>query len=230
MIGKSWGQGAQHSQALHSLFMHIPGLKLVAPSNARDAKGCLLAAIKDDNPVIVMEHRLLYGTSCGVPEEPYETKQQCQIRRKGDDITIVAISSMVPQALKAADLLSERGVQAQIVDPVWLSPLDIGTIRHLVKHTKNLLVVDNAWLRCGASAEIIAGVAETLDIRDHVRFGRMGFANTSCPTTPSLEESFYPSAQSIAARAWAMARPSHAPWAFQAPVKLDHEAEFQGPF
>src|SRR3546814_1165386 len=95
MIGKSWGQGAQHSQALYSMFMHVPGLKVVAPSNAHDAKGCMIAAIRDDNPVIFVEHRLLYPTTAAVPEEPYTVAfGRARICAKGDDITIVGISNM----------------------------------------------------------------------------------------------------------------------------------------
>lgn len=228
MVGRSWGQGAQHSQALHSLFMHIPGLKVVAPSNAYDAKGCLLAAIRDDNPVIVMEHRLLYGTTSEVPEAPYSIPPRCRVHAKGDDITIVAISSMVPEALKAAELLAKYDISAQVVDPVWLSPLDISSILNLACYTRHLLIVDNGWLACGASAEIMAGVAERLPDRRHVMMRRIGFAPTPCPTTPSLEAEFYPNAAKIFAEAWRMLR--HTPVPDVESTKLDHDAAFSGPF
>ncbi len=108
MIGKSWGQGAQHSQGLHAMFMHVPGLKVVAPSNAYDAKGCLIHAIRDDNPVIFVEHRLLYYTDAYVPEEEFEVPfGRARLCTQGDDITIVGISNMLVEALRAAELLAD---------------------------------------------------------------------------------------------------------------------------
>src|SRR2546423_147534 len=108
MIGKSWGQGAQHSQGLHAMFMHVPGLKVVAPSNAHDAKGCLIAAIRDDNPVMFVEHRLLYFTDAFVPEEMFEVPfGQARVCTQGDDITIVGISNMLVECLRAHELLAD---------------------------------------------------------------------------------------------------------------------------
>jgi pyruvate dehydrogenase E1 component beta subunit len=103
MIGKSWGQGAQHSQGLYSMFMHVPGLKVVAPSNAYDAKGCMIAAIRDNNPVIFVEHRLLYPTQAPVPEEPYCVEfGRARVMRHGEDLTIVGISNMAVECLRAS--------------------------------------------------------------------------------------------------------------------------------
>src|SRR5438270_6106013 len=108
MIGKSWGQGAQHSQGLHAMFMHVPGLKVVAPSNAHDAKGCMITAIRDDNPVIFVEHRLLYPTQAFVPEEPFTVPPgQARICTHGDDVTVVGVSNMVMECLRAQELLAE---------------------------------------------------------------------------------------------------------------------------
>ena len=120
MIGKSWGQG-QHSQGLHALFMHIPGLKVVAPSNAHDAKGCMLQAIKDNNPVIFVEHRLLYSTEAFLPEEPfYVPFGKARRLTEGNDLTVVAISNMVQESLRAQELLSEIGVSVEVIDPsLW---------------------------------------------------------------------------------------------------------------
>src|SRR5437588_9630882 len=129
MIGKSWGQGAQHSQGLYAMFMHVPGLKVVAPSNAHDAKGCLIAAIRDDNPVIFVEHRLLYYTDAFVPEELYEVPfGKARVCTEGDDITIVGISNMLVEALRAHELLNDVGIQAEVIDPISLVPLDMDTI------------------------------------------------------------------------------------------------------
>src|ERR1700756_5037403 len=121
MIGKSWGQGAQHSQGLHALFMHIPGLKVVAPSNAYDAKGCLIHAIRDDNPVIFVEHRLLYFTDAFVPEEPFEVPfGKARVCTRGDDITVVGISNMLVECLRAHELLVDAGIHAEVIDPISL--------------------------------------------------------------------------------------------------------------
>jgi len=202
IIGKSWGQGAQHSQGLHSMFMHVPGLTVAAPGNAHDAKGCMIAAIRDDNPVIFVEHRLLYGTEAIVPEEPFVAEiGKGRLVAPGNDITLVGISSMVMECLRARELLAEIGISAAVVDPVWLTPLDMETIGASADHTERVLVVDNAWTSCGASAEIVARLAEG----DRVpRLARIGFAPTTCPTTPWLEEHFYPNPATIAAKASAM--------------------------
>jgi pyruvate dehydrogenase E1 component beta subunit len=201
MIGRSWGQGAQHSQALHSLFMHIPGLKVVAPSNAHDAKGCMIAAIRDDNPVIFMEHRLLCNAEAYVSEESFQSPVgKGRIVREGQDITIVAISHMVTEALRAAKHLEKLGIKAEVIDPIWLRPFDLDLVYQSVQKTKNLLVVDNGWLNCGASSEILTQVFERAqeDNQAHIlRMSRMGFADTTCPTTRCLEDHFYPNSVTI---------------------------------
>jgi pyruvate/2-oxoglutarate/acetoin dehydrogenase E1 component/TPP-dependent pyruvate/acetoin dehydrogenase alpha subunit len=208
MIGRSWGQGAQHSQALHALFMHIPGLKVVAPSNAYDAKGCLIASIRDDNPVIFVEHRLLYGIESYVPEDEYVSPiGKARVIKSGSDITIVAISHMVIEALRAQKHLEKLEIAAEIIDPVWLRPLDINTIVKSVKKTGRLLVVDNAWLNCGASSEIITQVIEALPDGINgkpIAIIRMGFADVTCPTVRSLENLFYPNGCTIVAKAYSL--------------------------
>lgn len=230
MIGKSWGQGAQHSQGLHSLLMHIPGLKVVAPSNAYDAKGLLTAAIRDNNPVIFVEHRLLYFTDAYVPEESYTVPfGQARTVREGGDITIVGVSNMLVECLRAQELLSEEGISAEVIDPVSLVPLDIETITASAARTGRLLVVDNAWTNCGASAEIIAGVMERTD--QPIMARRMGYAPTTCPTTPVLEDAFYPNPVTIAEKANAMVRPHAADWRPDPErAKLAYQAKFRGPF
>jgi acetoin:2,6-dichlorophenolindophenol oxidoreductase subunit beta len=230
MIGKSWGQGAQHSQGLHALFMHIPGLKVVAPSNAHDAKGCLIAAIRDDNPVIFVEHRLLYFTDAYVPEAPYALELgQARLRTRGNDITIVGVSNMLVECLRANELLAEASVSAEVIDPVSLVPLDIETIRASVRRTGRLLVVDNAWTLCGASAEIAAGVVEG-DLGRAILVRRMGYAPTPCPTTPALEAAFYPNPVTIAETAYRMVRPGGTWKPDPARAKLAYQAKFRGPF
>jgi len=230
MIGKSWGQGAQHSQGLHSLLAHIPGLKIVTPSNAYDAKASMIAAIRDDNPVIVVEHRLLYGLEAPVPFEITPTRfGQARVCRSGGDITLVAVSNMVMECLRAAELLEEVGIDATVIDPITVSPLDSHTIIQSAETTGRLLAVDNAWTMCGISAEILARVAE--EARSPVRVARMGFAPTTCPTTPALEQAFYPNPATIAAKAYAMVRPDAAPWQpTAAKASLAYQTAFQGPF
>lgn len=231
MIGKSWGQGAQHSQGLHSLFMHIPGLKVVAPSNAHDAKGCMIAAIRDDNPVVFMEHRLLYPLEAYVPEASFAVEfGKARVVTQGDDITIVGISNMVPEALRARELLADQGIAAEVIDPISLMPLDTDTIIASARRTKRLLVVDNGWLACGASAEIIAQVAEKAGDAG-ITMKRMGFAPTTCPTSPPLEHLFYPNPATIAAAAHAMVKPAAAAWTPDPErAKLAYQTQFRGPF
>ncbi len=229
IIGRSWGQGAQHSQALHSFFMHVPGLKVVAPSTPHDAKGCLAASIRDNNPVIFMEHRMLYQNSGIVPEEPFTVPfGQARTLTKGDDVTIVAISHMVVEALRAKHLLDEVGIAAEVIDPVSLAPLDMATISASVARTGRVLVVDNGWTMCGASGEILAQLMELLPARREFRAARMGYAPTPCPTTKPLESLFYPTATTIAERAYALVKGGR-DWRPEGP-EAKEIAEFRGPF
>jgi pyruvate dehydrogenase E1 component beta subunit len=231
MIGKSWGQGAQHSQGLHAMFMHVPGLKVVAPSNAYDAKGCLIAAIRDNNPVIFVEHRLLYSTDAFVPEQSYEVAfGKARVVASGDAITIVGISNMLVECMRAHELLADIDINAEVIDPISLVPLDIETIVQSVRRTGRLLVVDNAWTNCGASAEIVARVAERMSNKP-VQFQRMGYAPTTCPTTPVLEREFYPDPAKIAQAAFAMVKPGAPAWQPDPEhAKLAYQAKFRGPF
>lgn len=227
MIGKSWGQGAQHSQGLHALFMHIPGLKVVAPTTPYDAKGTLLHAIRDNNPVMYVEHRILHFQKGLVPEEPYTVEPgKARVAVEGKDITLVGISQMQLECLRAQKYLADVGIQAEVIDPIWLSPLDIDTIVESAQKTGRLCVVDNAWTCCGASAEIVAQVSERLQT---IQVYRMGFAPVICPPTPPLEDLFYPNGQRIAAQAYDMVNGTSNGWmpALRNDLK---EIEFKGPF
>jgi acetoin:2,6-dichlorophenolindophenol oxidoreductase subunit beta len=232
MIGKSWGQGAQHSQGLHAMFMHVPGLKVVAPSNAYDAKGTLIHSIRDDNPVIFVEHRLLYFTDAFVPEEAFEVPfGKARVCTQGDDITMIGISNMLVECLRAHELLADVGIHAEVIDPISLVPLDIDTIIASVARTGRLLVIDNAWTNCGASAEIVARVAEHGCNGKSLHARRMGYAPTTCPTTPLLEHEFYPDPAKIAQAAYAMVRPDAAVWQPDPErAKLAYQVKFRGPF
>src|SRR5205823_10395025 len=230
MIGKSWGQGAQHSQGLHSLFMHVPGFKVVAPATPFDAKGCLAAAVRDDDPVLFVEHRLLHFQQGPVPEAPYVVDPgKARVTAPGEDITVVGISWMQVECLRARHYLAEVGIRAEVIDPVWLSPLDMDTIAASVERTGRLLVVDTGWLCCGASAEIVAQVAERLQgVRD-LSLKRLGFAPVTCPTTPALEKLFYPDAQTIAAAARDLVEGTATGWVPEERPDL-RTIEFKGPF
>ncbi|MBI1209617.1 MAG: alpha-ketoacid dehydrogenase subunit beta [Azospirillum sp.] len=232
MIGKSWGQGAQHSQALHSMFMHVPGLKVVAPSNAHDAKGCMITAVRDNNPVIFVEHRLLYSTESAVPEEPYTVEfGRARLCSRGDDVTVVAVSNMVIECLRAQELLSEIGIHAEVIDPISLVPLDIETIHASAMRTRRLVVVDNAWTCCGASAEIVARVLEMAGPRAGIEVRRMGFETTTCPPSPWLEAHFYPNPSTVAKTIHSMVRGTDAEWEPDPDrVRLAYQVQFNGPF
>ena len=213
------------------MFMHVPGLKVVAPTNANDAKGCLIAAIRDNNPVVFVEHRLLYTTDAPVPEDPYTVDfGKARVVGEGTDITLVGISYMLVECLAAQNLLAEAGISAAVIDPVSLLPLDVDTITESAGRTGRLLVVDNAWVTCGAGAEIVAAVCERREGAPPLAVGRMGYAPTTCPTTPALEKYFYPNAITIASKAHSMVRPDEPEWAPDAEPTLPHEAVFRGPF
>ncbi len=229
-IGRSWGQGGQHSQAFHSYFMHIPGLKVVAPALASDAKGAMISAIRDDNPVVFVEHRMLYNLEESVLEEPYTSEiGKARILRKGNDITIVGISHMVIESLRAHKHLENHGISAEVIDPIWLSPLDIDTITASVEKTGRLLVVDTGWLPCGAGAEISMQVIERLQGRKQIIVERSGFVHTPCPTTKPLENLFYPNSSTIAAQAFTMVYPDAKPWMPEG-EEAEEITKFKGPF
>ena len=229
LIGKSWGNGSQHTQSLYPLFMNIPGIKICAPSTPYDAKGCLEYAIRDNNPVVMVEHRMLYYSTGHVPEgELLVPPGRARVLVPGQDVTLVGISYQSVECMRAQNYLADIGISAEVIDPIWLSPIDIDTIEASVRRTKNLVVVDNAWTTCGAGSEIIASLHERLG--DTVwRAKRLGFAPTPCPTTPSLEDHFYPTGQSIAAAANDLVNGHAQNWYPTAKDELK-SVEFKGPF
>ena len=225
VIGRSWGQGAQHSQGLHSMYAHVPGLKVVAPSTPYDAKGCLVSAIRDNNPVIFVEHRLAHLSKGIVPTELYTVPLgRARVLAPGSDVTIVGISHQVVECMRAAKKLADVGLHAEIIDPVTLNPLDIETIIASALKTRHLLVVDTAWTFCGMTAEIVAQVSER---SSGISCRRIGFAPVPCPTTRNLENLFYPSASKIAGAAHELVRGT----TWQPPDEVAQEiVEFKGPF
>jgi len=198
VIGRGWGQGSQHSKSMYSVFAHVPGLKVVLPATPRDAKGLLISAIRDDNPVIFMEHRLLYYVSGEVPEEPYTIPLgKTTVLHEGEDITVVATSWMNVEALKAAEILGRRGVSVEIVDPRTIAPFNDELVIKSVEKTGYCIVADNDWLNCGFSAEVAARVSELCFNNLKSPVYRIGFAFTPCPSTRPLENCFYPNAIDI---------------------------------
>ncbi len=160
--GSGTGAAAQHSQSLENWFVHIPGLKVVAPSTPYDAKGLLIASIRDDNPVIFIEHKLLYKTKGPVPEESYTVPLSvAEVKREGRDLTIVATSIMVRRALEAAQELSQEGIEVEVVDPRTLKPLDKETIIRSVVKTGRVLIVHEACKTGGYGGELAAVIAES---------------------------------------------------------------------
>lgn len=230
LIGKSWGQGAQHSQSIYPLLMNIPGIRIAAPSTPYDAKGCLIQGIRDDNPFINIEHRLLYYQKGHVPEESYVAPLgKARILAEGNDITLVGISQMAVECLRASRYLKEAGISAEVIDPVYLSPLDMETIEQSIQKTGRLIVVDNAWMVCGAGSEIITRLAEKSRQFNTIEVCRMGFEFVPCPTTPALEDHFYPDPKKIASKAYEMLLPDKGRWVPEA-KQYHEEVEFKGPF
>lgn len=160
-IGRGWGQGIQHSQNLEAMFAHVPGLKVVTPSNAFNAKGLLIAAARDNNPVIMLEHRWTHYLTSQVPEEMYEVDiGKARIAKAGKDITIVAWSYAVAECLKAAHFLDKVGISAEVVDMQSLRPMDMASVIDSVSKTGRLLVVNEAWEFGGLASEVITQVIE----------------------------------------------------------------------
>lgn len=196
--GASGSFGAHHSQSLEAWFIHVPGLKVVAPSTAADAKGLLAAAIRDDDPVLFVEHRALYWSRGDVPAEPHVVPiGTAAVRRPGTDVTVVAASRMAVTAVAAAERLAEEGVQAEIIDARSLSPLDLNTIVDSVRRTGRLLVVHEAVEVGGMGAEIAARVQEAAfdDLRAPVV--RLGAPFAPVPFSPELERRFVPDEEDV---------------------------------
>lgn len=197
MFGAGIRAASQHSQALYPVFTHIPGLKVVVPSNPYDAKGLLTQAIRDDDPVIFLEHKVLYTLEGEVPEESYAIPfGEAEIVREGDDVTVVALGRMVHLASQAAASLD--GVEVELIDPRTTSPLDLETIVESVENTGRLVVVDEANPRCGMAADIVAQV--TAQAFDSLKAAPVMVTppHTPVPFSPVLEDAYVPTPDAIA--------------------------------
>jgi pyruvate dehydrogenase E1 component beta subunit len=198
VVGRGWGQGPQHSQSLHSLFAHVPGLKVVAPATARDAKGLLIAAIEDPNPVVYLEHRWLHGVTGDVPEEYYSTPiGAAHMARAGSDLTLVASSYQVLEALRAADFLAEDGIDAEVVDLRTFRPLDEAAILISVRKTGRLVAIDGDWRTGGFASEIVALAAEGAHDSLQAAPRRVTFPDRPTPTSWPAAARYYPGVPEI---------------------------------
>jgi acetoin:2,6-dichlorophenolindophenol oxidoreductase subunit beta len=229
VVGRGWGQGFQHSKSMHSTFTHIPGLKVIAPTTPYDAKGLLISAIRDNNPVICIEHRWLYWQTGEVPEEPYTIPiGKGHVLRQGCDITVIATSWMNAEAIKAAEILAQRGVSIEIIDPRTLAPLDEELIASSVEKTGHCIIADNDWVFCGYGAELSAVVNEKCFGKLKSPVSRIGFAHTPCPTARHLENEFYPNAITIIKEV--EKKLGLSPTDISNEEFYSHEKRFKGPF
>lgn len=198
VVGRGWGQSWQHSKTLHSWFAHVPGLKVIMPARPVDARGMLIAAIRDDNPVICIEHRWLYQVEGEVPRVPEPLPLEgCRVVREGGDVTVVSVSWMTIEAMKAAEVMARHGVDLDLVDVRSLAPFDADTVVRSAKKTGRVVVADYDWLHCGFSAEVAARVYEACMGELKAPIARLGLAEAHCPCTRPLETAYYPSAVDI---------------------------------
>jgi acetoin:2,6-dichlorophenolindophenol oxidoreductase subunit beta len=196
--GAGVGAAAQHSQSLEAWLAHTPGLKVAMPTTAYDAKGMIVSAIRDDNPVIFMQHKKLFGLKGEVPEELYEVPLgTAAVRREGTDVTVVALGRMVHEALTAAERLEASGVSCEVIDPRTVQPLDTETIVESVRRTNRVLVVHEAVRFGGIGAEIASEIQESAFDHLDAPVGRLGAPFTPVPFSPALEANYVPDAARI---------------------------------
>lgn len=193
VVGRGWGQGPQHSQSLQNWFAHIPGLKVVMPALPSDAKGLLLSAVADPNPVIIIEHRWLYNIEGVVPEGDYRCPiGSPSVLRDGSDLTIASTSYMTIESLRAAETLAAHGISVEVVDVQTLNPLDDGKIINSVEKTGHLIVADTGWTSCGFAGEIVARVAEKAFTSLKAAPRRIALPDVPTPTSAALTDTYYP--------------------------------------
>ncbi len=210
LVGRGWGQGPTHSQSLQSWFAHIPGLKVVMPTFAKDAKGLLLSSIFDDNPVVFIEHRWLHNSEGDVPEENVRIPLgKAALLKEGRDLTLVGMSLMTIEALKVADELMKYGISCDVIDLRSISPLDWETIFGSVRKTGRMLVMDTSWPICSVSSEIVAQV--TMNLWSYLKEApqRITLPHFPVPTGFSLTKDFYPTSKQITQQVLSMLKGAH---------------------
>lgn len=198
ILGRGWGQGPQHSQNLQSWFAHIPGLKVVMPATAYDAKGLLLSAIFDENPVLYLEHRWLHNLEGNVPEGDYRVPiGKANVLKQGKDVTIVSLSYMTIEAMHAIEVLGKQGIQCELVDLRTVNPIDWETVFQSVEKTGRLVALDTATETLSIASEIIAKVSMELFDKLKSHPARIALPDFSTPTSPALTEKYYKRAEDI---------------------------------
>ena len=227
VIGRGWGQGAQHSKSLHSLFAHFPGIKVFMPSSPQDAYSLMREAVQDPNPVLVFEHRWLYDI-VGDVDIKRSAVLEPKIIAEGEHLTVVGNSWMTIEALKAREVLATLGVKTEVIDVGVVSPLNLTAITSSVKKTGHCIIADHDWVDFGLASELSARVHESnfKELKQPVT--RIGFKNMPCPTARELENGFYPKAQDIIAQACLMLGltiPDLSKFRF-----YTYEERFKGPF
>jgi len=198
IVGRGWGNAAQHSQSLQVLFAHIPGLKVVMPASPCRAKGLLIAAIEDNSPVIFIEHRSLYDSEEITPKQYYSFPLgKGRLVKSGEDLTIIAISFMVVEAMKASLILKHNGISAEIIDVSSLKPLDKRLMLSSARKTGKVIILDTSWKSFGAGAEISAMISENIFSELKMPIVRIALPDRPVPSSPALEEAYYPSVSTI---------------------------------
>lgn len=196
--GQGWGSAAQHSQTLHGIFMHIPGIKIIMPTTPYDAKGLLATAMEEQNPVIFLDHRRIHNQEGTVPEQLYKIPfGKGMIRRPGTDVTIVGISSMLIEALDAAQKLEKAGISAEVIDLRTIKPWDVEIVTESVNKTGRLLIADTGWECCGAATEIAAVIYKHCFERLKCPIHIVALPNVPTPAAYNLEKIFYQDSDSI---------------------------------
>lgn len=239
IIGRGWGQGPQHSQSLQALFAHVPGFKVILPATANDAKGMLISAIEDNNPVIYIEHRWLHNIRDAVPAEPYRAPlDRARVLHEGDRVTVAAFSYMVMEAMQVARALAPHGIRVEVVDMRSARPLDVDTVAKSVRKTGHLLVLDTAWTSGSVAGELVARVVER-------EFGalrkapvRMASPDHPVPTSHHMAEVYYPDAVRVYEAISALTAASLAPEKHESVIATLRRAgphdvpnvKFTGPF
>jgi pyruvate/2-oxoglutarate/acetoin dehydrogenase E1 component len=232
IIGRGWGQAAQHSQSLQAMFAHVPGLQVVMPATPGDAKGLLLTALTTEAPVLCLEHRWLYDTMGPVPEEVYYTPLGLgRLIRQGTDVTIAAVSHMVVESLRAADALAAEGIDVEVVDLRTIRPLDSALVAMSVAKTGRLVVADTGWRSFGVTAELAARIGEECFGRLKAPIQRVALPDVPTPASSALERAYYPGPAevAIAVRATLESRGPES-GSVRAKPAGDVPREFTGPF
>jgi len=202
VINRGGEQGAQHSQALHAMFMHVPGLKVVMPATAYDAKGLLMAALEDPGPVLYIDDRWLYAETGEVPVEPFTVAiGEAAVRRRGSDLTLIGVSWMAAECVRAAGILEREGIDAEVIDLRTLKPWDKQLVAASVSRTRRAVVADGGWRTAGAAADIAAEITERVFDNLLAPVIRVTLPDAPAPASSAEETAYYPGAERIASAA-----------------------------